>query len=298
MKRNSICTFLICALSSWFAFGADVSIELLPQRSGKLLYEEPNYTIHEFRDQFGKGGCLIEPSGSTRLHVTVIMGIDLTEKISEKWMWSELRPIVDLLLSRHCPTATGGVAHLYVKGVDMTTSGLSYPISHFPIFSYHPGDRYFSYQTNDGLKIFPKDDFPTHSIASAYFTFFERLPGSKQAYYRKRGRDSESMRWYENNDLNWFSEDPYLINDFTFGGADGSFVGLLAKRKSETARDRAIAASRQKEVDDALMLLFGFIVGGGEYIHKSQCDSAMIEGRTLPWYCRRDYPGMYDHYPL
>ena len=277
------------------ALAQGATTKLPPQRAGKLIHSASDYKIHEFRDHRGVTGCFTEKNGKTRLQVTVIRSISLTARTTEQWMWNTLRPELSALAQARCPRATGAIAHIYVKGVDMTSSGMSYPVSQFPTFLYNSTTNSFTSTVKGEVRPFPKENFPTMSVASAYFTFVERMPQSQKASYLKQAKNPTRRNLYDHDDLSWFSQDRYLRNTFTLNGGDGSFLGLLEHRREQAARYQRATAERKRREEAQMALILGFIGGLDSYIDWSSCHPRANDIRSMSrpsLACQEKYPDL------
>lgn len=296
MLFRVILTFILGACLTSPAIASGGEIRLTPQRAGKLIHQAPDYAVHLSRDHRGEGGCSPQSEGGSRFFVTVIRDMGLNEKITEQWLWGALRPSIKTLLSQHCPNAAGASVKIYIKGVDMTESGWSYPISKFPAYYYDRNLGTFTSKVGRKTVTFPKGDFPTHSVANASFNFIDRMTAS----WRNMMLDPEQIearKPYPSSEIKSFSQDPYNLNSYNFWGADGSFTGLLERRKLQTARHNAIHAQRKRERDAQIGLLLGFMSSMDEYIWWSHCHPRANDVRSLSTpslACQKSFPDLRD----
>ena len=116
----------------------DLLIEITPYNAGEKLFSNDKFAIFErinffdfSVDNYGDPKCIIQKPGTEHEIITsrvvVLLNIARNQNISRRMLWDEVRPALQQVVHNGiCPKATGIVAHIYIKGWDISSQGVAY----------------------------------------------------------------------------------------------------------------------------------------------------------------------------
>ncbi len=143
------------------AVGEVINLQITPYNAGKILAAKEKFTVFERinllswdYDAYGDPLCMIIDPGSEYQRywskMVVVVNAERDERITRRFLWDDVKPVLEEISARHCPQASTITAHIYLKSWDITPDGTPYltevipmPVVQLPpnVARNHPKNR-------------------------------------------------------------------------------------------------------------------------------------------------------------
>ncbi len=117
--------------------GEAIDLQITPYNAGKELAKREKFSVFERinllswdYDAYGDPLCMIIDPGSEYQRywskVVVVVNAERDERVTRRFLWDEVKPVLEAITAQRCPHASTITAHVYVKGWDLTPDGTPY----------------------------------------------------------------------------------------------------------------------------------------------------------------------------
>lgn len=141
--------------------GESINLQITPYNAGEELASTEKFTVFERinlltsdYDAYGDPICMIIDPGSEYQRfwskMVVVVNAERDDRITRRFLWNDVKPVLEEISERHCPKASTITAHIYLKGWDITPDGTPYlaevipmPVVQLPpnVTKDHPKNR-------------------------------------------------------------------------------------------------------------------------------------------------------------
>ncbi|MHA7901588.1 MAG: hypothetical protein ACX94B_17125 [Henriciella sp.] len=117
--------------------GEAIDLQITPYNAGKELAKREKFSVFERinllswdYDAYGDPLCMIIDPGSEYQRywskMVVVVNAERDERITRRFLWDEVKPVLEAITAQRCPHASTITAHVYVNGWDLTPDGTPY----------------------------------------------------------------------------------------------------------------------------------------------------------------------------